>query len=98
FPAMSAPTAVPATATTSPSAFRQLPFMGVIRVNNEAMKVGYKMGDPAWCNLGQGQPEVGEIEGAPPRFSDLHIAVADHAYGPVEGLPELREAVAEQYN
>lgn len=72
--------------------------MGVIRVNVEAMKVGYRMGDPAWSNLGQGQPEVGELEGAPPRYSDLHIELADHAYGPVEGLPELREAVAAHYN
>jgi aspartate/methionine/tyrosine aminotransferase len=84
--------------TSSTTAFRQLPFMGVIHVNNEAMKVGYRMGDPAWCNLGQGQPEVGELEGAPARFSDLRIDIADNAYGPVEGLPELREAVAAHYN
>jgi aspartate/methionine/tyrosine aminotransferase len=72
--------------------------MGVIRVNNEASKVGYRMGDPAWCNLGQGQPEVGELSGAPARFSELEIDIADHAYGPVEGIPELREAVAAHYN
>lgn len=72
--------------------------MGVIRVNNEAAKVGYRMGDPAWSNLGQGQPEVGDIAGAPPRFDRLTIDPADHAYGPVEGLPELRQAVAEHYN
>ena len=80
------------------AAFRQLPFMGVIRVNNEAGKVGYRMGDPAWVNLGQGQPEVGELAGAPARFSDLKIDPADHAYGPVEGLPERREAIAAHYN
>jgi aspartate/methionine/tyrosine aminotransferase len=72
--------------------------MGVIRVNNEAMKVGYKMGDPSWSNLGQGQPEVGDIEGAPPRISTLPIEPGDHAYGPVEGLPELREVIAAHYN
>jgi N-succinyldiaminopimelate aminotransferase len=82
----------------SHSPFRQLPFMGVIRVNNEAMKVGYRMGDPAWANLGQGQPEVGILEGAPPRFDSLSIDLADHAYGPVEGLPELRQAIADHYN
>ncbi len=82
----------------SESAFKHLPFMGVIRVNVEAMKVGYRMGDPAWANLGQGQPEVGELEGAPPRFSQLQIDPTDHAYGPVEGIPDLREAVAEHYN
>lgn len=88
-------------AVATPSAapvFRDLPFMGVIRVNNEAAKVGYKMGDPSWTNLGQGQPEVGEIEDAPARFSELKIDIADHAYGPVEGIPELRDAVAAHYN
>jgi N-succinyldiaminopimelate aminotransferase len=80
------------------TAFRQLPFMGVIRVNNEAGKVGYRMGDPEWCNLGQGQPEVGELAGAPARLSRIDLAPTDHAYGPVEGLPELREAVAAHYN
>src|SRR5437588_3748105 len=84
--------------TESAAPFRELPFMGVIRVNVEAMKVGYRMGDPAWANLGQGQPEVGELEGAPPRFSNLKFEIADHAYGPVEGLLELREQVAEHYN
>ncbi len=80
------------------SAFRSLPFMGVIRVNVEAMKVGYRMGDPTWSNLGQGQPEVGMIEGAPPRIDSMPIDAADHAYGPVEGIPQLREAVAAHYN
>ncbi len=84
--------------TTMSTAFRQLPFMGVIRVNNEAMKAGWKMGAPDWANLGQGQPEVGELEGAPARFDQLEIDIPDHGYGPVEGIPELREAVAAHYN
>jgi aspartate/methionine/tyrosine aminotransferase len=84
--------------TEQTGAFRQLPFMGVIRVNNEAAKVGYRMGDPAWTNLGQGQPEVGDLPGAPARFASLTIDPADHAYGPVEGLPELRQAIADHYN
>lgn len=83
---------------TNRSAFRQLPFMGVIRVNNEAMRAGWKMGDPAWSNLGQGQPEVGELEGAPPRYSRIDIEPGDHAYGPVEGIAEYRQAVADHYN
>ncbi len=78
--------------------FRDLPFMGVIRVNEEAHKVGYVMGDPAWANLGQGQPEVGDIPGAPARLSEISIHPDDHAYGPVEGLDELREAIAAHYN
>lgn len=80
------------------SPFRNLPFMGVIRVNNAAMQVGWKMGDPAWTNLGQGQPEVGELHGAPPRLNHFDINPADHAYGPVEGIPEYRRAVADHYN
>lgn len=78
--------------------FRDLPFMGVIHVNNEAMKAGWRMGDPAWSNLGQGQPEVGTMAGAPPRYSRLDIDPGDHAYGPVEGIPEYRQAVADHYN
>jgi aspartate/methionine/tyrosine aminotransferase len=84
---------------TTANPFRSLPFMGVIRVNNEAMtKHGWKMGDPAWTNLGQGMPEVGEIAGAPARYNQINLDPSDHAYGPVEGLPELRQAVADHYN
>ncbi len=84
--------------TISP-AFRQLPYMGVIRVNVEAItNHGYQMGDPNWSNLGQGQPEVGDMEGAPPRISEMPIRPEDHAYGPIEGIPELRGAIADHYN
>src|SRR3954468_7975714 len=83
---------------TTSTAFRQLPFMGVIRVNVEAMKIGYRMGDPAWCNLGQGQPEVGELAGAAGPLSSFEIEPSDHAYGPVEGIPALRDAIAAHYN
>ena len=78
--------------------FRDVPFMGVIYVVAEAAKLGYHGDHPDWCNLGQGMPEVGELPGAPDRLSKIEIAPADHAYGPVEGVPELREAVAELYN
>lgn len=78
--------------------FRNLPFMGVIRVNMEAMDHGYRMGDSDWCNLGQGQPEVGELEGAPARLRTITLEEEDHAYGPVEGVPALREANAAHYN
>lgn len=85
--------------STAPGPFRSLPFMGVIRVNNEAMtKFGWKMGDPAWTNLGQGMPEVGDLDGAPARYNQINLEPSDHAYGPVEGLPELRQAVADHYN
>ena len=79
-------------------AFRPIPYMGVIYVVAEAMKLGYRNGHPDWCNLGQGQPEVGEIEGAPPRISSFPVEPADHAYGPVNGIGELRDAIAQHYN
>ncbi|RJP37475.1 MAG: pyridoxal phosphate-dependent aminotransferase [Phycisphaerales bacterium] len=80
------------------TAFRDIPFMGVIRVVVEAMKLGYRQEDPSWANLGQGQPEVGPLPGAPPRMDHVPVLPGDYAYGPVEGLPELREAVAAHYN
>ena len=79
-------------------ALRDVPYMGVIFVVAEAMKLGFRNGDPDWCNLGQGQPEVGPMAGAPKRISSVTIAPEDHAYGPLGGTPELREAVARHYN
>ncbi len=72
--------------------------MGVIHVVAEAAKLGFVNGHPDWCNLGQGQPEVGPLRGAPPRVLEIELEAADCAYGPLEGLPELRRAVAEHYN
>jgi hypothetical protein len=90
--------------TTLPSsvgsfgAFREVPFMGVIFVVHEAMKRGFVNGHPDWSNLGQGQPEVGPMEGAPERIGSVRLEPGDHAYGPLEGIPELREIVASHYN
>src|SRR5262249_14663531 len=64
----------------------------------EAMKLGFRNGDPDWCNLGQGQPEVGTMAGAPKRIASVSIEPEDHAYGPLGGTPELRGAVARPYN
>ena len=72
--------------------------MGVIYVVAEAAKLGFWNGHPDWSNLGQGQPEVGPIDGAPPRFSKIELDPNDHAYGPVGGTDELRQRVAEHYN
>jgi len=77
---------------------RDVPYMGVIFVVAEAAKLGYYAEHPDWCNLGQGMPEVGPLPGAPDRVTDITIAPDDHAYGPVAGLAELREAVAALYN
>ena len=48
-------------------ALREVPYMGVIFVVAEAMKLGFVNGHADWCNLGQGQPEVGPMRGAPKR-------------------------------
>jgi aspartate/methionine/tyrosine aminotransferase len=87
----------------SASAFRQVPRTGVIYVTSEAQKRGFSSagsqdGGASWCNLGQGQPETGEIPGAPPRVHQVGIAVDDQEYAPVAGLGELREAIAALYN
>jgi len=88
--------------TTSPDAelgaLRQVPYMGVIHVVAEAMKLGFTNGDPDWCNLGQGQPEVGEMAGAPPRITSVEMEPEDAAYGPLEGTLELRTVIAHHYN
>jgi N-succinyldiaminopimelate aminotransferase len=78
--------------------FRPVPFTGVIYVMAEAGKLGYRYGHPDWCNLGQGQPETGELPGAPPRVHRVEIGVDDQDYAPVPGIWELRRAVAELYN
>ncbi|MEO7113559.1 MAG: pyridoxal phosphate-dependent aminotransferase [Polyangiaceae bacterium] len=80
------------------SAFRAVPRTGVIYVTAEATKRGFKTTDPSWCNLGQGQPETGELEGAPPRVREVTIGVDDQEYAPVGGMSELREAIANLYN
>jgi aspartate/methionine/tyrosine aminotransferase len=85
--------------TDSPrGALREVPYMGVIYVVAEAHKLGFRNGHPDWCNLGQGQPEVGPIPDAPPRIGSVEIRPEDHAYGPLEGTDELRELVAAHYN
>src|SRR5690242_20586569 len=80
------------------SAFRAVPRTGVIYVTAEATKRGFSAADPSWCNLGQGQPESGELPGAPPRVRDVTIGLDDQEYAPVAGMWELREAIASLYN
>ncbi len=81
-----------------PSAFRPVPRTGVIYVTTEAQKRGFSPTDPEWCNLGQGQPETGELPGAPPRIRHVDVALDDQDYAPVAGLWELREAIASLTN
>jgi len=80
------------------TAFRPVPRTGVIFVTTEATARGFQSGDPEWCNLGQGQPEAGALEGAPPRIEQVAVATDDQEYAPVPGLWELRDAVAQMYN
>jgi len=64
----------------------------------EAARHGYRPDDPAWANLGQGAPETGPLPGTAERVSNIPIRDEDHEYAPVDGLPELRDAVAKLYN
>jgi N-succinyldiaminopimelate aminotransferase len=79
-------------------AFRSVPRTGVIYVTTEATRLGFSPSDPAWCNLGQGQPEAGELPGAPPRVHRVSVEVDDQEYAPIAGIWELREAIAGLYN
>ena len=81
-----------------PSAFRPVPRTGVIYVSAEAERAGWRASDPDWCNLGQGQPETGELPGAPERVRHVEFATDELEYAPVAGLWEVREAVASLYN
>ncbi|MFO0666690.1 MAG: pyridoxal phosphate-dependent aminotransferase [Polyangiaceae bacterium] len=79
-------------------AFRSVPKTGVIYVTSEATRAGFTPNDPDWCNLGQGQPDTGELEGAPTRVGTVPVHVDDQEYAPVAGLWELRESIAALYN
>jgi len=81
-----------------PDTLRDIPYMGVIYVVAEAMKLGFYNGHPDWCNLGQGQPEVGEMEGAPARLNRIELQPGDHAYGHINGTDAMCKAVADHYN
>jgi aspartate/methionine/tyrosine aminotransferase len=80
------------------SAFREQSLPGATFVLREAVKRGYSAGDSRWCNLGQGQPQLGSLPGAPDRPSTLRLEESDCGYGPVGGTREMRQAVADHYN
>ncbi|MDD9934441.1 MAG: pyridoxal phosphate-dependent aminotransferase [Myxococcales bacterium] len=84
--------------SSTPEAFRPVPRTGVIYVMTEAERLGFRMHHEDWCNLGQGQPDTGELPGAPPRIDDVRIGAFDQDYAPIAGLWELREAIADLYN
>ena len=66
--------------------------MGVIRVNEKAARLGFTHGDPDWINLGQGQPEVGELSGAQ-TGKTLKISAHWRWLAPVRGLISVRSVV-----
>ncbi|MBI5494405.1 MAG: pyridoxal phosphate-dependent aminotransferase [Deltaproteobacteria bacterium] len=84
--------------TESLSSFRKVPRTGVIFVDTEARTRGYSRGHPDWANLGQGQPETGDLPGTSPRLDTIPLNLPDMEYASVEGLAELRDAVAQLYN
>ena len=58
-------------------AFRPVPKTGVIYVTSEATKRGFSPQSTDWCNLGQGQPETGELPGSPKRIESVSIHMDD---------------------
>ena len=84
--------------TDAVQGFRPVPRTGVIYVMTEAARHGYSAESPDWANLGQGAPETGVLPGGAERRHLIEVADSDHEYTPVDGLPELREAVARLYN
>ncbi len=80
------------------TSFRRVPRTGVIFIDTEARKRGYRRGAADWANLGQGQPETGAIEGISPRLQNIPLDIPDMEYASVEGLTELRDAIAQLYN
>jgi aspartate/methionine/tyrosine aminotransferase len=90
--------ALPPDPSERSSTFRPVPRTGVIYVTAEATRAGFRQDDPDWCNLGQGQPETGPLDGAPKRVTEITIATNAQEYAPVAGLWEAREAIAGLYN
>lgn len=72
---------------------------GVIYVMARASQLGFSYGNEEWANFGQGAPETGKLPNQPERKVSI---VADdpivNEYGPVAGIKELREQVANLYN
>ncbi|SNX84403.1 related to aspartate aminotransferase [Melanopsichium pennsylvanicum] len=74
---------------------------GVIYVTDRATSNGFYHGNPEWANLGQGAPEVGNIEGGVPRsltFDLTEFGEGVHEYAPNTGTIALRKAIANYYN
>mmetsp|Transcript_21758 Transcript_21758/g.31666 ORF Transcript_21758/g.31666 Transcript_21758/m.31666 type:complete len:483 (+) Transcript_21758:85-1533(+) len=80
------------------SPIRSVDYMGMVWVIAEAEKRGFSPSDPEWCNFGKGQPETEKMECGPERIHSVDIDSSHFGYGPVNGTPEMRQAVADHYN
>lgn len=78
--------------------FRDVPNTGVIYVMTKAQEAGFSYGAKDWANLGQGAPETGALAKGELRLSSIAVDSQSSEYGPVAGLKELRQAVADLYN
>ena len=78
--------------------FRSVPRTGVIYVMHRAYELGFGSHREEWSNLGQGAPECGVLEGGPPRREQILVPPEHHEYGPIGGIAELRQKVADFYN
>ncbi|KAJ3032538.1 hypothetical protein HDV00_007413 [Rhizophlyctis rosea] len=71
---------------------------GVIYCTDRATTKGWKHGDPAWSNFGQGAPETGKIPGGVEKPMTITTNLDEFEYAPVAGVKQLREAIANLYN
>lgn len=78
--------------------FHRVQKTGVIYATSRAASHGFSPTDPTWANMGQGAPETGPLEGAPPRSFTMTIDDDELEYAPVAGTHDLRVKVAEYYN
>ena len=80
------------------AAFRAVAKTSVIYVMEQATLYGYSDQAPAWCNLGQGQPESGPLTYHSKRIQSMNITVSGSEYASIEGLWGLGDQIADFNN
>ena len=80
------------------NSFNKIPETGVIKMMSMARNSGFFYGNSEWAYLGQGAPELGQLEGGIDRILNIEAPDRLCEYAPSAGLPDLRAAVAELYN
>ncbi|MBI2411098.1 MAG: pyridoxal phosphate-dependent aminotransferase [Candidatus Kerfeldbacteria bacterium] len=78
--------------------FRTLPTSGVTEVMQKAVAAGFAFDNPEWANLGQGAPEVSQIDGGLDRVANIPNDPLLQMYGPVSGQKAVRQKIADLYN